>query len=100
MDTKEYERRKSFLEALKKLHTSEYIDIIKILRQEEVVFSENTNGIFFDVAQLKQDIFDKLDKFMNFVHMNRQELAEREKFMNILNKETPPINKSENEEST
>ena len=98
MDTKEYERRKAFLEALKKLHTSEYIDIVKILRQEAVVFSENTNGIFFDVAQLSQDIFDKLDKFMKFVHMNRQELAEREKIMSDLN--TAPANKSETEEST
>ena len=84
METKEYERRKSFLEALKKLHTSEYIDIVRILKQEEVVYSENTNGIFFDVAQLPQTTFDALEKFMNFVHMNRSALAEREKQINEL----------------
>ena len=84
METKEYERRKTFLEALKKLHTSEYIDIVRILKQEEVVYSENTNGIFFDVAQLPQETFDALEKFMNFVHMNRSSLAEREKQINEL----------------
>jgi hypothetical protein len=36
MDTKEYERRRLFLDSLKKLHTSEYIDIVKILRIEKV----------------------------------------------------------------
>jgi len=35
---------------------------------------------------------------MKFVHMNRQELAEREKMMSDLN--TTPANKSETEEST
>lgn len=87
MDTKEYERRKSFLEALKKLHTSEYIDIVRILKQEKVEYSENTNGIFFDVALLSQNTFDALEQFMNFVHMNRKSLAEREQQINELQDE-------------
>ena len=85
MEVKEYERRKLFLENLKKLHTSEYIDIVKILKAESVSYSENSNGIFFDVAILVQSTFDRLEKFMNFVHLNRQELAEREKIISTLN---------------
>jgi len=85
MDTKEYERRRIFLDSLKKLHTSEYIDIVKILKLQKVEFSENSNGIFFDVAKLNQDSFEVLDKYMHFVHTNRKELAEREKIMTNLN---------------
>ncbi len=81
MEVKEYERRRLFLESLKKLHTSEYIDIVRILKQENVTYSENSNGIFFDVAQLPQKTFDVLDKYMNFVHTNRVDLAQREKVM-------------------
>ena len=84
MDTKEYERRRIFLDSLKKLHTSEYIDIVKILKNENVEYSENSNGIFFDVSKLQQPAFDVLEKYMNFVHTNRKELAEREKLMNKL----------------
>jgi hypothetical protein len=84
MNTVEYERRKMFLESLKKLHTSEYIDIVRILKQEKVEYSENTNGIFFDVAKLPQETFDTLDKFMIFVNMNRKSLAEREQQINDL----------------
>jgi len=84
MDIKEYERRKLFLEALKKLHTSEYIDIVRILKQEKVEYSENTNGIFFDVAKLSQETFNALELFMNFVNMNRTSLAERERQINEL----------------
>lgn len=84
MDAKEYERRRLFLESLKKLHTSEYIDIVRILKLEEVEFSENTNGIFFDVAKLSKKAFEALDKYMHFVHTNRKDLAERERLMNTL----------------
>uniref|UniRef100_A0A6C0KYD8 NET domain-containing protein n=1 Tax=viral metagenome TaxID=1070528 RepID=A0A6C0KYD8_9ZZZZ len=84
MDTKEYERRRMFHESLKKLHTSEYIDIVRILKLEEVEFSENSNGIFFDVAKLSQKAFEALDKYMHFVHTNRKDLAERERLMNTL----------------
>ena len=89
MDTKEYERRRVFLDSLKKLHTSEYVDIVRILKQEQVVYSENTNGIFFDVAQLPQKTFDVLEKYMNFVHKNREELSIREKIMNELDSGVP-----------
>jgi hypothetical protein len=84
MDTKEYERRRLFLDALKKLHTSEYIDIVKILKLEKVEYSENSNGIFFDITKLHQITFNVLEKYMEFVHNNRKELAEREKLMNKL----------------
>ena len=84
MDTKEYERRRLFLDSLKKLHTSEYIDIVKILKIEKVDYSENSNGIFFDVAKLSQNTFDVLEKYMEFVHTNRKELAERETLINKL----------------
>lgn len=84
MDAKEYERRKDFLIALKKLHTSEYIDIVRILKQEKVDYSENTNGVFFDVAKLTQSTFDILEKYMIFVNANRKSLAERESIMNKL----------------
>jgi hypothetical protein len=84
MEVKEYERRRLFLESLKKLHTSEYIDIVRILKLEQVVYSENSNGIFFDIAQLPQKTFEALDKYMNFVHTNRKDLAERETIMTKL----------------
>ena len=82
MDSAEYEKRKLFLDALKKLHASEYSDIVRILKQEDVSYSENTNGIFFDVSKISQKAFNALEKFMHFVNMNRKELADREKIIN------------------
>ena len=80
----DYEQRKEFCKEINTLSRSELEEIYRILRREGGVFSENSNGIFFDVAKLQQPAFEVLEKYMNFVHTNRKELAEREKLMNKL----------------
>ncbi len=84
----EYERRKYFVETLKGLTKAEYIEIVRILQKHEVTFSENANGIFFNVAGLTQDVFDALALFIRFTESNRRDLAEREHEMDRLAKES------------
>ena len=74
----EYERRKLFLDSLKKLSKAEYIEIVRILKKHEATISENLNGVFFNVSALKQDIFDALELFIQFTQTNRKTLADRE----------------------
>ena len=83
----EYERRRLFLEQIKGLTKPEYIEIVRILQKHDVVFSENANGIFFNVSLLAQDVFDALVKFLEFTQSNRRDLAAREMEMNTLAKE-------------
>lgn len=80
----EYERRKLFLEGLKGLTKAEYIEIVRILRKNEVAYSENANGIFFNVGMLDQHVFEALVKFLDFTQSNRRDLAAREQFMSSL----------------
>lgn len=89
----EYERRKSFLEALKGLTKAEHVEIVRILQRYEVIFSENANGIFFNVGNLEQDVFDILYQFLNFTQSNRRDLAEREALMKTLALEMIPVAK-------
>ena len=86
----EYERRKTFLDGLKGLTKAEYIEIVRILQRHDAQFSENDNGIFFNVANVSQEVFDALELFMNFTHMNRKHLAERELYMSTLTPTTKP----------
>jgi hypothetical protein len=83
----EYERRRVFLEQLKGLTKPEYIEIVRILQKHEVAFSENANGIFFNITLLGQEVFDALVKFLEFTQSNRRDLAARELEMNTLAKE-------------
>jgi hypothetical protein len=80
----EYDRRRTFLEALKGLTKAEYIEIVRILQKNEVCYSENANGIFFNVGNLEQSVFDSLQQFLNFTQSNRRDLAARELLMSSL----------------
>lgn len=84
LSPQEYARRKHFLDNLKGLTKSEYTEIVRILQKHEVQFSENKNGIFFNVAALDQAVFDDLEKFLCFTQTNRQSLADRDTFLSTL----------------
>lgn len=80
----EYERRKNFLECLRTLTKAEHIEIVRILQKHEAEFSENNNGIFFNVCSLAQPVFDALELFMSFTQKNRQNLNDRELYLTAL----------------
>ena len=80
----EYERRRDFLEIIKSLTKAEYIEIVRILQKHDIVYSENTNGIFFNIGMLDQNVFDALLKFLEFTQSNKKSLAAREEYMSSL----------------
>jgi len=80
----EYERRKVFLENLKSLTKTEYIEIIRILQKHSAEFSENLNGVFFNCCNLAQPVFDDLELFIQFTQTNRKNLADREIYLSSL----------------
>jgi hypothetical protein len=80
----EYERRKRFLEGIKILTKAEYIEIVRILQKYNAEYSENTNGIFFNLCTVPQTVFNALELFLMFTQKNRQNLEDREQFMSTL----------------
>jgi hypothetical protein len=78
LTAKEYEERKLFLEELKSLVRGEQEEIYRILYRAKAEYSENSNGVFFDVCKLPADIFEQIQKFMEFCKKNRNDFAVRE----------------------
>ena len=72
-----YEDRKLFLEQLGSLSRSEQEEIFRIVKRHNDAYSENTNGIFFDVASLRDTTFESLNEFMIFCMKNREEQKAR-----------------------
>ncbi len=77
----DYEQRKEFCKEMNNLSRSELEELYRILRREGGLFSENSNGIFFDVAALPAPVFDALWKFLQFCKSNAKDLEERTKIM-------------------
>ena len=77
MDPVEYERRRVFMEEVKQMGRSEYIEIARILRKNGIKMSENRSGLFFDMCKLPEEVFGELLEFKKFVQQNNQELEKR-----------------------
>ena len=92
LNQQEYDDRKIFLEQLELLVKSEHEEIFRIIKKCEDNWSENSNGIIFDVGSLKKDTFDKLKTFMDFCMKNRREQETRQKEMEALRLENENIN--------
>ena len=70
---------------IKSLVSSEYEEIFRIIRKKRESFSENSNGIFFDVSSLPSNIFEALWKFIEFCKSNAKNLEERSKMIDVMN---------------
>jgi hypothetical protein len=84
LSSDEYKRRKEFLDNMKGLTTSEYIELVQILEKNNVQMSVNTNGYFLNLCQLPQDVFDSIEKFLHFTQTNRTNLQERDTLLSTL----------------
>jgi Bromodomain extra-terminal - transcription regulation len=80
----DYEQRKEFCKEINTLSRSELEELYKILRREGGAFSENSNGIFFDIAGLPAPIFNALWKFLQFCKSNAKDLEERSKIIGTM----------------
>lgn len=80
----DYDRRKEFCKDIESLSRSEIEELFRILRREGGEYSENSNGIFFDVAALPANVFESLCKFIQFCKTNAKTLEERSKLMGNL----------------
>ena len=86
MDASELKKR--FVDDLKILCKSEYEEIFRIIKRDGASFSENYNGIFFDVNILSDETFQKMQNYMEFCKKQRaeeqQRIQEQEEYKHII----------------
>ena len=54
---------KETIELMNKCHQ---VEILKILKKESITMSENNNGLFINLTNLKEPIILELEKYINF----------------------------------
>ncbi len=70
MSPEEYSERSSFVEEMKKMNKSEFVEIARLLRRFNVSISENRSGLFFDMREVPREAFDALLAFREYVTNN------------------------------
>jgi hypothetical protein len=83
-----YEKRKVLFENIKLLVKPEQEHILKLLKKYKETYTENSNGIFFDLIHICDAAFNSIEEYLDFCIKNRQEEKERIEELNKLRNET------------
>jgi formylmethanofuran dehydrogenase subunit E len=84
LSNEDYERRKKLWESIKSLGRPEQEELFRIIRREGVEFSENTNGVFFDISKISETTLEQIEKFIQFCRENREAFTKRDEVLAIL----------------
>jgi hypothetical protein len=77
----EYEYRKQILDDLKMLVKEEYEEVFRIIKRNGVSFTENSNGVHFDLCLLDEDTLQQIKMFLELCRTQRVNEEERTKEM-------------------
>jgi hypothetical protein len=79
-----YDERKTIFETIKVLAKPEQEEIFRIIRKLKVTYSENSNGVFFDLASISDESFEQIREYIQFCLTNRKEHEDRLKELDII----------------
>jgi hypothetical protein len=80
------EERKQLFENMKLLVKPEQEEIYRIIRKMKETYSENSNGIFFDLSTISESTFEQIREYLNFCLKTRQEHEVRLKELDDIRK--------------
>ena len=76
--------RKQLRDKINKLSQTEHEEIFKMLLhdQENINFTQNNNGVFFDISLFNDTVMTRIERFVEFCTNNKIELDKYDKHMN------------------
>lgn len=75
-------RKKTLFEKINILSSTEHEEILKILKTYNVPYSQNKNGIFFNLSTLSDEVLKDIENFVAYCISNKKELDEYDKIIN------------------
>ena len=74
--------RKVLFEKINDLSITEHEEIFKIIHSHKVTFTQNKNGVFFNITDIDDHIIEEMDKFIKYCIGNKTILDEYDKKLN------------------
>jgi hypothetical protein len=69
-----YLKKKRLIEIIKKLSKDEHIEIFKIFLEDNISYSENNNGIFINLNNVKDKTLDNILKYAEYIEVKKNDL--------------------------
>jgi hypothetical protein len=73
-DKYDYEQRRQVLDDIKNqgLTKEEYEELFRIIKRSNVEYSENSNGVFFDLSIVPDEVLEKIISFLELCKEQRK----------------------------
>jgi hypothetical protein len=68
-----YKERKQIFDNITILVKPEQEEVFRIIRKNKVVYTENSNGIFFDLTSITDDVLAQIKEYIDFCLKTRQD---------------------------
>lgn len=76
-----YDKMEKIRQKIENMDTNSHMYILKLMRENNVEYSENKNGCFINMMNLNTRIFEKIEKYIEFIEAkdnNLNQLTERQ----------------------
>lgn len=74
--------RRHLVEKINALSDTEHEEIFKIMRYNGIEFTQNKNGIFFNISTVDHAVIEQISNFVSFSSENKKNLDEYDKKIN------------------
>lgn len=74
--------KKALLDKINKLSKIEHEEIFKMMRGKNEPFTQNKNGVFFNLSQVPDNVIQDIEVFVEFCTKNKEQLDEYDKKLN------------------
>jgi hypothetical protein len=74
-----YTKLETIKQKIEELPAENQKAILKIIKEDDVMFSENVNGVFFDIVNIETDTLRKIQSYLDFCDKSEEYLEERVK---------------------
>ena len=64
-------KRNKIIENIKNLNLFEHQEIFKIIRKDNIKYSENSNGVFVNMNKLSDNTIYEIDRFITYCNTNK-----------------------------
>ena len=79
-------KKKKLIEMAQNLNKIEYHEILNIVQKDNCTYSSNSNGIFINLTNIKNETIDKVFDFLKFTKQKKEELKEKETYLESFKK--------------
>ena len=79
---------KKLIDKCKNISKNESIEVLKLIQQNNIKYTENNNGIHIVLNEMPTELIDKIIEMLDFIKFQNNELIQHEEYINNIKQQS------------